>query len=64
MHGGGGGLAPPPTHAAPALTLRRHRLPRPPQIGFFALLLVEALANKGLLDLIGISTGKGLDIGL
>lgn len=30
------------------------------QIGFFALLAVEALAGKGILNLIGITTGKGL----
>lgn len=30
------------------------------QIGFFALLLVELVANKGILDLAGFATGNGL----
>ncbi|KAK9821342.1 hypothetical protein WJX81_008594 [Elliptochloris bilobata] len=29
-------------------------------IGFFALLIVELVANKGLLELVGIRTGAGL----
>jgi hypothetical protein len=33
---------------------------RAAMIGFFSLLLVEAVANKGLLELIGLQTGKGL----
>jgi hypothetical protein len=33
---------------------------RAAMIGFFSLLLLEAVANKGLLDLIGFQTGKGL----
>lgn len=37
---------------------------RAAMIGFFALLLVEAVAGKGLLELIGVTVGKGLDIGL
>lgn len=34
------------------------------QIGFFALLLVEGISGRGLLQLIGISVGGGLNIGL
>jgi hypothetical protein len=34
------------------------------QIGFFALLLVEGIFNKGILEMVGITVGKGLDIGL
>ena len=30
------------------------------QIGFFALLIVELVAHKGLLELVGIRTGAGL----
>jgi hypothetical protein len=30
------------------------------QIGFFAILAVEALANKGLLEMLGVGTGSGL----
>lgn len=30
------------------------------QIGFFALLAVEAIANKGLLELLGVTVGQGL----
>lgn len=37
---------------------------RAAMIGFFSLLLVEAVAGKGLLELIGVTVGKGLDIGL
>lgn len=37
---------------------------RAAMIGFFALLLVEAVFNKGLLELMGVTVGKGLDIGL
>lgn len=33
------------------------------QIGFFALLLLEGVTNKGLLEMIGVSVGKGLNIG-
>lgn len=33
-------------------------------IGFFALLLVEAIFNKGLLEIVGVTVGKGLDLGL
>lgn len=33
-------------------------------IGFFALLLVEAVANKGILELIGVKVGGGLDLPL
>lgn len=33
------------------------------QIGFFALLLLEGVTNKGILDLLGVATGKGLSIG-
>jgi hypothetical protein len=33
------------------------------QIGFFSLLLLEGVTNKGLLDLMGVATGKGLSIG-
>lgn len=44
------GLRPAPSSSHPA----------PLQIGFFALLLVEFLANKGLLDMLGFTTGKGL----
>jgi hypothetical protein len=31
-----------------------------PQIGFFALLLLELVAGQGILDLVGINTGNGL----
>lgn len=35
--------------------------PHPPlQLGFFALLLLELVAGKGILDLIGLTTGNGL----
>ncbi|KAI8114457.1 hypothetical protein M9434_002581 [Picochlorum sp. BPE23] len=37
---------------------------RAAMIGFFALLILEAVAGKGLLELIGVTVGKGLDIGL
>jgi len=37
---------------------------RAAMIGFFALLAVEAVAGKGLLELLGVTVGKGLDIGL
>jgi hypothetical protein len=37
---------------------------RAAMIGFFALLLVEGIFGKGLLELIGVTVGKGLDIGL
>ena len=37
---------------------------RAAMIGFFALLAVEAIAGKGLLELVGVTVGKGLDIGL
>jgi hypothetical protein len=37
---------------------------RAAMIGFFALLAVEAVAGKGLLELMGVTVGKGLDIGL
>lgn len=30
------------------------------QIGFFALLIVEFVANKGLLDMLGFRIGSGL----
>ena len=30
------------------------------QIGFFGLLIVELVANKGLLDMLGFRTGMGL----
>lgn len=33
------------------------------QIGFFSLILVEAITNKGLLELMGVTVGKGLNIG-
>lgn len=37
------------------------RVARPTkQIGFFALLAVEAIANKGLLELLGVTVGQGL----
>ena len=36
---------------------------RAAMIGFFALLILEAVAGKGLLELIGVAVGKGLDIG-
>jgi hypothetical protein len=34
------------------------------QIGFFALLLLEGVTNKGILELIGVSVGKGLNLAL
>lgn len=34
------------------------------QIGFFALLLVEGISGHGLLQLLGISVGGGLNLGL
>ena len=37
---------------------------RAAMIGFFALLLVEGVFGKGLLELVGVTVGKGLDIGL
>lgn len=37
---------------------------RAAMIGFFALLLVEGIFNKGILEMVGITVGKGLDIGL
>jgi hypothetical protein len=37
---------------------------RAAMIGFFALLALEAVTNKGLLEILGLSVGKGLDIGL
>ncbi|KAL6776377.1 OHP1 [Auxenochlorella protothecoides x Auxenochlorella symbiontica] len=37
---------------------------RAAMIGFFALLLVEGISGRGLLQLIGISVGGGLNIGL
>eukprot|EP00890_Picochlorum_soloecismus_P000766 jgi/Picsp_1/1690/NSC_05164-R1_one helix protein len=37
---------------------------RAAMIGFFALLALEAVTNKGLLEILGLSIGKGLDIGL
>ena len=37
---------------------------RAAMIGFFALLLVEAVANKGILELIGVKVGGGLDLPL
>lgn len=37
---------------------------RAAMIGFFALLLVEAIFNKGLLEIVGVTVGKGLDLGL
>lgn len=45
----------PPPHA-------RSSLPptRPLQIGFFALLLVELVAGKGLLELLNVTVGQGL----
>jgi hypothetical protein len=30
------------------------------QLGFFALLAVEGIAGKGILELIGLTTGNGL----
>lgn len=33
------------------------------QIGFVCLLVLEAIFNKGLLEMIGVTVGKGLDIG-
>jgi len=33
---------------------------RAAMIGFFALLAVEAIANKGLLQMLGLQVGKGL----
>lgn len=42
----------PPTYAHPVLL--------PLQIGFFALLAVEAIANKGLLEMLGFTVGQGL----
>lgn len=35
-----------------------------PQIGFFSLLAVEAIAGKGILELVGVTVGKGLNIAL
>jgi hypothetical protein len=32
------------------------------QIGFFALLAVEFVTSQGLLDLLGIRTGRGLNL--
>lgn len=37
---------------------------RAAMMGFIALLILEAVAGKGLLELIGVTVGKGLDIGL
>lgn len=37
---------------------------RAAMIGFFALLAVEAIFNKGLLEIVGFTVGKGLDLGL
>ena len=37
---------------------------RAAMIGFFALLLVEGVFGKGLLELAGFTVGKGLDLGL
>lgn len=37
---------------------------RAAMIGFFSLLAVEAIAGKGLLELLGLNIGKGLNIGL
>lgn len=36
---------------------------RAAMIGFFSLLFVEAIAGKGLLELVGIEVGNGIDIG-
>lgn len=36
---------------------------RAAMIGFFALLALEAVAGKGILELVGIETGNGIDIG-
>jgi hypothetical protein len=33
------------------------------QIGFFSLLALELIANRGILDMMGVATGKGLSIG-
>ena len=37
---------------------------RAAMIGFFALLAVEAIFSKGLLEMVGVTVGKGLNIGL
>jgi hypothetical protein len=34
------------------------------QIGFFALLILEAVAGQGILNLVGVTTGQGLNLGL
>ena len=36
---------------------------RAAMIGFFALILLEAVAGKGILELLGVETGNGIDIG-
>lgn len=36
---------------------------RAAMIGFFALLLLEAVTGKGILELMGIEVGNGIDIG-
>lgn len=37
---------------------------RAAMIGWIALLIIEAVTNKGILEVFGFSTGGGLDIGL
>ena len=36
---------------------------RAAMIGFFSLLAVEGIFGKGILEMVGVTIGKGLDIG-
>lgn len=53
--------APPPTDDHYPLSDHPLARPTPPlQIGFVALLLVELVAGKGILNLLGVTVGQGL----
>ena len=55
---GAAGAAAPAASISPAPALYPHS--QPLQIGCFALLAVELIAGKGILELVGVTTGKGL----